>query len=346
MYSFTNDYSEGAHPRILQALSNINLTQVSGYGLDPYCQEAADLIREACGAPRASVHFAVGGTQTNLLVIHALLRSYEAVISTATGHVNVHETGAIETTGHKVCTVPSPDGKLTPALVEQVVNAHSSEHMVAPRLVYISNTSEYGTFYTRAELAALRRYCDDHGLYLYLDGARLGAALTAPGSDLTLADIAALTDAFYIGGTKNGALFGEAIVLVNDEAKSHFRWYIKQRGAMLAKGWLLGLQFRELLKDELYFDLARHANTLAAKMREGILERGYPFHVDSRSNQLFPILPNPLMGRLQDMGYGFEIDHAVDAEHTCVRFVTSWATPASAVEAFLRDLPPAGACPV
>lgn len=336
MYSFRNDYSEGAHPKILQALADTNLEQTVGYGMDPRCQAAADLIRRLCAAPDAAIHFTVGGTQTNLLVIAALLRPYEAVVAAHTGHVNVHETGAIEATGHKVCTVFSPDGKLTPELVESVVRGHSTEHMVLPRLVYISDTTEVGTVYTRAELAALRACCDAHGLFLYLDGARLGAALTAEGNDLTLPDLAALTDAFYIGGTKNGALFGEALVM--NAPNEHFRWHMKQRGAVLAKGRLLGVQFQALLEDGLYFELARHANGMAYRLRDGVAALGYPFPVASPSNQQFPVLPNSVAEGLRAKGYEFETDHAADAEHTCVRFVTSWATPASAVDTFLRDL--------
>lgn len=339
MYSFRNDYSEGAHPRILQALADTNLEQTCGYGLDDYCAEAADLIRQRCDSANADVHFVVGGTQANLLVIHALLRSFEAVIGANTAHINVHETGAVEATGHKVCVVASPDGKLTPALVESVVNAHSTEHMVFPRLVYISDTTEVGTIYTKAELTALRRCCDKHGLRLFLDGARLGSALTAPGNDLTLQDLAGLCDVFTIGGTKNGALFGEALVLTREDVKPYFRWYMKQRGAMLAKGRLLGIQFKELLRDDLYFDLARHANTLAARLRQGLLDRGYFFPVDSPSNQQFPVLPNAAIRRLQADGFAFELDHAVDETHTCIRLVTSWATPDRAVEEFLNDLP-------
>lgn len=341
MYSFTNDYSEGAHPRILRALSDTNLLQSRGYGMDGICQEAAGLIRVQCAAPDAAVHFAVGGTQANLLVIHALLHSYEAVIAADTAHVNVHEAGAIEATGHKVCAVPSADGKLTPALVERVVDAHASEHMVHPRLVYISDATEEGTVYTKAELTALRRCCDRHGLYLFLDGARLGSALTAADNDLTLPDIAALTDVFYIGGTKNGALFGEAIVLMNGDAKPHFRWYLKQRGAMLAKGWLLGLQFRELLRDGLYFDLARHANEMAQILSAGITEKGYSFSVIPQSNQLFFAPDNSVIRQLQAAGYQFEVERPVDEQHTRIRLVTSWATPEAAIQEFLRDLPPA-----
>ena len=336
MYSFRNDYSEGAHPFVLDALTKTNFVQTCGYGLDPYCAEAADLIRSLCDAPDADVHFLVGGTQTNMVVLDALLQSYEAVIAAHTGHINVHETGAIEATGHKVCTVHSPDGKLTPELVDTVVCAHSGEHMVLPRVVYISDTTEIGTVYTRAELTALREYCDTHGLFLFLDGARLGTALTSPENDLTLADLARLTDAFYIGGTKNGVLFGEALVLTTP--CPHFRWHMKQRGAILAKGRLLGVQFKAILTDGLYFDLARHANDLALRLRDGIAALGYSFPVSSPSNQQFPVLPNKVITKLQEMGYEFEIDHVVDDDHTCIRLVTCWATPEGAVEKFLNDL--------
>lgn len=338
MLSFLNDYSEGAHPRILKALTDTNLEQTCGYGLDPYCQRAAELIRQKCAAPEADVHFVGGGTQANLLVIHALLRSFEAAIAADTGHINVHETGAIEATGHKVCTVPSPDGKLTPALVCQVVDSHSSEHMVRPRLVYISDTTEIGTFYTKAELAALRRCCDENGLLMYLDGARLGSALTAEGSDLTLPDLAALTDAFTIGGTKNGALFGEAIVLKSAALQPDFRSYIKQRGAMLAKGRLLGIQFTQLLADDLYFDIGRHANTMAAQVRDALLAEGYPCPYDSRTNQIFPILPHAVIEKLSKV-CAFEISRPEDETHSMARFVTSWATTEEAVKEFAAVLP-------
>ncbi len=336
MYSFRNDYSEGAHPRILQALAETNLEQTCGYGTDPRCLQAADTIRRLCGAPEADVHFLVGGTQANLLAIGSMLRPYEAAVCAATGHINVHETGAIEATGHKVCAVPSPDGKLTPGLIESVLSVHSAEHMVLPRLVYISNTTELGTVYSKEELAQLRRFCLDRGLLLYLDGARLGAALTASGCGASLEDLAALTDAFTIGGTKNGALFGEAMVVTRKIPG--FRWYMKQRGAMLAKGRLLGIQFQVLLEDGLYFDLARHANALALRLRDGIAALGYPFPVESPSNQQFPVLPDSVASRLQEMGYAFEIDHPAGPGHTCIRLVTSWATPEAAVESFLRDL--------
>lgn len=332
MYSFRNDYSECAHPRILEAIAESSLRQTCGYGLDPVCQSAAALIRKLCEAPDADVHFLTGGTQTNLLAAEALLKPYESVIAAGTGHVNVHETGAIEATGHKVCTVSAPDGKLTPALIEPLLAAHSTEHMVAPRLVYLSDTTELGTLYSRAELEALSRFCHEKGLLLYLDGARLGSALEA--SDLTLLDLPRLTDAFSIGGTKNGALFGEALVFA--QARPDFRWLMKRRGAMLAKGRLLGLQFQVLLEDGLYGELARHANRQALRLRDGLKALGLPAAVDSPSNQQFFILPNALMEQLAGQGWEFETDHPADASHTCVRFVTSWATPPAAVDDFLQ----------
>lgn len=336
-YSFRNDYSEGAHPRILQALSDCNYTQSAGYGYDPFCQEAAELIRTRCAAPSADVHFVSGGTQANLLVIHAALRSFEAAISAHTGHINVHEAGAIEGTSHKVCTVPSPSSKLTPDMIRSVCSEHSTEMMVHPKIVYISNATEMGAIYTKAELTALRECCDALGLYLYLDGARLGSALAASNGDLTLEDVAALTDAFTIGGTKNGALLGEAIVLTNPTLQAQFRWHMKQRGAILAKGRLLGIQFLELLKDDLYFQLAAHANATADRLRQGILELGYEIPIPSSSNLFFPVFPNTVIRQLQE-NYAFEIDHAIDADNTLIRLVTSWTTPIEAVETFLADL--------
>jgi len=337
MYSFRNDYSEGAHPQVLQALIDTNLVQTCGYGLDPYCMEAADLIRSLCQAPDADVHFLVGGTQTNMTVIASLLRPFEAVISAHTGHINVHETGAIEATGHKVCTVYAPDGKLTPTLVESVVKEHSGEHMVDPRMVYISDTTEIGTLYTKAELTALRECCDRNNLYLFMDGARLASALTSPENDLTLPDLARLTDVFYLGGTKNGIYFGEAVVMTTPN--EHFRWHIKQRGAMLAKGRLLGIQFQALLENGLYFEIARHANQLAFRLRDGLTALGYPLSIESPSNQQFPVFPNRIVEQLHAKGYEFETGFLpVDEGYTSVRLITSWATPESAVDAFLKDL--------
>ena len=342
MIYFNNDYSEGCHEKVLSRLIETNMAQSLGYGEDEYCAAAAARIRAKCGREDIAVHFLVGGTQANLTVIDAALRPHQGALGPDTAHINVHETGAVEATGHKVLWVPHQDGKITAAQVAETVHAHrtngATEHTVQPKLVYISNPTELGTLYTLAELEELSQTCRELGLYLFLDGARLGSALTARDNDLTPADISALTDAFYIGGTKNGALFGEALVLVNDDAKSHFRWIIKQQGAMLAKGWLLGLQFQELLRDDLYFELARHANRTAETLAEGIAALGHPFAWTPQSNQLFPILPRRTAERLASLGYAFRIDHAVDDAHVCIRLVTSWATPEDAVRAFLEDL--------
>ena len=334
MYSFRNDYSEGAHPKVLQALTDTNAQQTPGYGQDPFCARAADTVRRLCRAPDAQVHFLAGGTQTNLITIEALLKPFEAVIAAHTGHVNVHETGAVEATGHKVCAVRSPDGKLTPDLAASVLAGHSTEHMVSPRLVYISNTTEIGTVYTRAELSALRRFCTENGLLLFLDGARLGSAMAA--GDVTWQDLPKIADAFSIGGTKNGALFGEALVLPSP--RPDFRRHMKRRGGMLAKGRLLGVQFQALLQDGLYLEIARHENAMALRLRDGMAALGYAFPVESVSNQQFPVVPNRVMEALQTMGYEFEIDGPVDADRTRIRLVTSWATPEEAVDRFLRDL--------
>lgn len=336
MYSFRNDYSEGAHPQVLQALTDTNLVQTCGYGVDPICEEARDLIRTVCAAPEADVHFLVGGTQTNLTVITALLASYEAVIAAHTGHVNCHETGAIEATGHKVCVETSPDGKVTPAMVEAVLARHDgSEHMVSPKMVYISDTTEIGTVYTKAELTALRHCCDEHGLLLFLDGARLGSALTSPESDLTLADLAALTDVFTIGGTKNGALFGEAVVLT--VPCPHFRWHIKQRGGMLAKGRLLGIQFEVLFQDGLYEQLGRRTVALAQKLAAAFETKGISMLHKSPTNQQFPILTQAQRDKLGEK-YAFSFWQAMDEDRAAVRFCTSWATREEDVDALVADI--------
>ena len=336
MYSFRNDYSEGAHPKVLQALADTNLRQTVGYGMDPCCQAAADTIRRLCAAPDAAVHFLVGGTQVNLVTIDAFLQSYEAVVAAQTGHVSTHETGAIEATGHKVCTVESPDGKLTPALVESVLAGHNgTEHMVLPRIVYISDTTEIGTVYTRAELAALRQCCDVHGLFLYLDGARLGSALASPASDLTLPDLAELTDAFYIGGTKNGALMGEALVIANPALQPDFFRIKKRLGAVLAKGWLLGVQFEALLQDGLYFEMARHANAMAARLQTGLKALGWTLMVDSPTNQIFPVIPNTRKSALDQLCAYEDWCPGPTPDTTVIRFVTCFATTAEDVDGFL-----------
>lgn len=337
IYSFANDYSEGAHPRILEAMMNTNLRQNPGYGLDGHCEKAAALIRAECRQPGLDVHFIPGGTQTNLLAIAKALQPHEAVISADTGHINCHETGAVEATGHKILTIPSTDGKLTRDGVAEVIRTHSAEYSVLPKMVYISNTTELGTQYTKQELEDLSRLCRQYGLFLFLDGARLASALTSPANDLTLEDLAQLTDLFYIGGTKNGALFGEALVISNPELKSCFRFHLKQRGAMLAKGWLLGLQFETLFTDGLYYELGRHANEMAAILRKGFEDCKIPFFSSSCSNQVFPIVTEQLANQLAK-DYKFETERCFEDGTTAIRFVTSWATPEKAVRNFLEYL--------
>ena len=337
MYCFNNDYSEGAHPRILEAIKNASSDQHTGYSLDSHTEHAKALIKQAVHREDVDIHMLVGGTQTNMLVISAALRPHQAVIAAETGHINVHETGAVESTGHKVLTRQAADGKLTPALIQTTLDGHTDEHMVQPKMVYISNTTEIGTQYTLDELEALSRFCRQKGLYLFLDGARLGAALTSPVNDLTLADIARLVDVFYIGGTKNGALFGEALVIAHPGLKEDFRFMIKQKGAMLAKGFLLGIQFEELFQDDLFFQMAAHANQMAAILKEAFTDCGFPFFSDSATNQQFPILPNDLISKLRE-SYQFQDQQAVDADHTAVRFVTSWATKEEAARRFAQDL--------
>ncbi|MCI8829887.1 MAG: aminotransferase class I/II-fold pyridoxal phosphate-dependent enzyme [Lachnospiraceae bacterium] len=337
MYSFNNDYSEGAHPRILDAIVRANLEQNNGYSQDAHTAHAIRLIHCEIQDNTADIHIIPGGTQTNLLVISSALRPHQAVIAAETGHINVHETGAIEATGHKVLAVASPDGKLTPDLVKQVLDAHTDEHMVQPKMVYISNTTEIGTQYNLAELAALSRFCKEHHLYLFMDGARMGAALTSPANDLTLAMIAELTDIFYIGGTKNGALCGEALVILNPALKEDFRFSIKQKGAMFAKGFLLGIQFKELFTDNLFYDLARHSNQMAAILRRGIEECGYAFDSESVSNQLFPILPDSILPKLSEE-FLFSVQKKADNSHTVIRLVTSWATREEEAYRFVRLL--------
>lgn len=337
MYSFNNDYSEGAHPRILQAIMECNLIQNSGYSLDSHTAHAVQLIKQEICREDVDVHCIVGGTQTNMITIATALRPYQAVITASTGHINVHETGAIEASGHKVLAMDVADGKLTADVIQKALDLHTDEHMVQPKMVYISNSTEVGTQYTRAELAAIHNICRQKELYLFMDGARMGAALTSPVNDLTLEDIAKLTDVFYIGGTKNGALFGEALVISHPDLKPDFRFMIKQRGAMLAKGWLLGIQFEELFQNNLFYDLASHSNEMAAILRTGILECGYTFSSDSVTNQLFPILPDTLIEQLKG-NFLFTVSEKTDHDHTVIRLVTSWATREDAVREFIRQL--------
>ena len=341
MIYFNNDYSEGCHPKILEALSRTNLEQTPGYGEDAYCAAAAGKIRKLCGREDLAVHFLVGGTQTNLTVIDAALRPHQGALCADTGHIHVHETGAVEATGHKVLTVPSEDGKITAQQVAQVVKAHredsSREHTVQPKLVYISNPTELGTLYTLSELEELSTVCRENGLYLFLDGARLGYGLTASGNDVTMADLARLCDVFYIGGTKVGALFGEAVVIGNPALAEDFRYLIKQHGAMLAKGRLLGIQFDVLMQDNLYFDIAAQAVAKADQIRQVLDRAGVSYLVPGTTNQIFPILSDEVLAELS-RDFVFTEQQRVDEGHRAVRFCTSWATRQEQVDALCSRL--------
>jgi len=337
MFFFMNDYSEGAHPQVMKALTETNMKQTVGYGLDDFCAAAAQLIRQKVVAPQAAVHFFVGGTQVNLTSLSAWLRPYQAVIAAKTGHIFVHETGAIEATGHKILTADTPDGKLTPALIQPILNQHQDEHMVQPRIVFISNATEVGTIYTLQELIALYDFCQLNHLLLYLDGARLGTALTGRGNDIKLEDLSKYTDAFYIGGTKNGALFGEALVIVNPELQEDFRYMIKQKGGLLAKGRLLGVQYLALIQNDLYFQIAAHANAMAERLQTGLKAMGIGFLTNSATNQIFPIVSNNILDQLRATAR-FETWGPYDEGHTVIRFVTSWATEEKTVEDFLEAM--------
>lgn len=343
--SFLDDYSEGAHPRILEALAQTNLVQQTAYGNDAYSQEARDLLRAQMGGVEADIWFAASGTLANILCIASALRPHEAVIAPASGHIVVRETGAIEATGHKIITVPPENGKLTPNSIRTALKANAHyPHMAKPRLVYLSNATETGTIYSKAELSAISSLCRDHNLLLLVDGARMGAALAATKNDLTLADVAALADMFWIGGTKVGALLGEAIVIPNPDLRADFDFHIKQRGALLAKGRILGLQFRELFRDGLFFDLAAHANAMATNLSDGLASHGIRFAAETESNQLFPILPNTLITSLQAQ-FDFYVWEPYDGEHSVTRFVTSWATDEARIAQLLSVVKSAPAQP-
>ncbi len=333
MYSFTNDYSEGAHPRILDKLIKSNLEQNNGYGEDIHCKNASDYIKELINREDVDIHFIPGGTQTNMVMISSALRPHQCVISADTGHINVHETGAIEATGHKVVTVPTEDGKLTPKMIQDVLNEHTDEHMVKPKMVYISNSTELGTIYSKAELSAISNICRQKDLILFMDGARLGSALTSNANDLDIADIPNLVDAFYIGGTKNGALLGEALVICNGDLKEDFRYIMKQKGAMLAKGFVIGIQFEVLFEDDLFYELAAHANDMAADLAEVIRENGYEFYLEPVTNQLFPVFPDDVIVELSK-DFKFMIQKKIDDDTSVIRLVTSWATTPGSIDAF------------
>lgn len=341
MISFASDYLEGAHPAILARLLETNAIQTPGYGTDPFCERARAKLRAACGDPDADVFFISGGTQTNAIVISAMLAPYQGVFAAETGHINGHEAGAIEATGHRVLPLPQTHGKFTAETLTTALERFFSDgnhaHMVQPGMVYLSQPTEYGTLYTKAELSAIRAVCDRYKLPLFMDGARLGYGLAAPENDLFLSDIANLCDVFYIGGTKVGALCGEAVIFPHHGAPAHFFTTIKQRGALLAKGRLLGLQFDTLFTDDLYYKLGAHAIKQATRLEAIFSEKGYRFFLPSPTNQKFIVLDNATMERLSAT-IGFSFWERYDDHHTVVRFATSWATTDAQLDALKNAL--------
>lgn len=341
MLSFVNDYSEGAHPRLLERLTETNFEQLAGYGSDSYCERAKEKIRAAIGCPEAEIFFLVGGTQTNQVVLDALLRPYDGVIAAASGHVNVHEAGAIEHGGHKVLALAHTEGKLSAGTVREYLQTFYADgnytHMVFPGAVYLSHPTEYGTLYTKAELTALHEVCAEYHIPLFLDGARLGYGLAADGTDVTLRDVAALTDVFYIGGTKVGALCGEAVVFPHGGMPANFLTIVKQHGALLAKGRLLGVQFDALFTNGLYLEISRNAIETADRIRRALVEKGYQLFCPNPTNQIFLVLENEQRERLEEhVALGFM--EKFDDTHTVMRICTSWATRREDVDALITLL--------
>ena len=339
MIRFECDYTTGAHPKILEALVKSNLESCPGYGVDSHCEHAREMLRELCQAPEAGVHFLVGGTQANTTIIAAGLRPHQGVLCADTGHINVHETGAIEAAGHKVLGLPNSSGKISAGQIDRYCQEHFDnpawEHMVQPGMVYLSHPTELGTVYTLAELEEISRTAHRWNLPVFVDGARLACGLAA--SDITLPDLARLCDVFYLGGTKAGLLFGEAVVINNPGLNKDFRYHIKQRGGMLAKGRLLGVQFEAFLTDRLYEEIGKKEVAQAMRLRESFVKKGWPLLVDSASNQQFPVLPNGVMAALEEK-YSFEVWGKVDETHTAVRFCTSWSTADQDVNALIADI--------
>ena len=339
--SFACDYMKGAHPDIIRRLAETNMMETAGYGLDPVCESARERIRRACGCEDAEVEFLVGGTQTNAVMIDAFLRSYEGVIAAETGHISIHEAGAIEASGHKVLALPHELGKISADSVrrylEDYYNDANHDHMVFPGMVYISQPTEYGTLYAKAELAALKAVCEEYGLPLYADGARLAYALACPENDVSLADLARLCDAFYIGGTKCGALLGEAVVIPDPKRLPHLFTIIKQHGALLAKGRLLGIQFDELFRDDLYLRIGEPAITAAERIRAALASKGYDLYFETPTNQIFCVMENERLRRFgEKVEYGFWEKY--DDQHTVIRLATDWATDPEAVDRLLEVL--------
>lgn len=341
MIHFECDYTEGAHPKVLESLVATNMCQTTGYGNDEFCEKAREMIKSLCGNPVADIHFLVGGTQTNTTVIASLLRPYQGAVAVKTGHINVHETGAIEATGHKVIAAEGKNGKISAEEIEQIYNDHHSdcdhEHCVQPGLVYISFPTELGSIYYKKELEAISATCQRFGLPLFIDGARLGYGLTAADCDVDIKDIARYADIFYIGGTKQGALFGEAVIFKNKSLSRDFRYMIKQKGGLLAKGRLLGLQFAALLEDNLYFDLASHANRLALKIKDALVAKGVELTCPCSTNQQFALLSNEVVEKLSK-DYSFSVSPSDKEGYSNVRICTSWATTEENVDKLISDL--------
>lgn len=341
MLHFDSDYMETAHPQIIKRLTETAGEQNTGYGKDVHTQRAIEKIATACGKPDAYVQFLVGGTQTNAVIIDAFLRTCEGVIAVEQGHIAVHEAGAIESNGHKVLPIKGENGKITTdgllGFLKDFYADENYDHMVQPKMVYISHPTEDGTLYSKQELTAIKKICQDYHLYLYMDGARLGYGLTAPDSDLTLPDIASLCDAFYIGGTKVGAMCGEAVVIPDPQLLPHFFTHVKQHGALMAKGWILGIQFDTLFTDDLYYQLGKHANNMAQLLKKGLQDKGYRFYINSPTNQQFVIVSDEEMKRLSEhTTFGFWCKY--DEKHTVIRFATSWATKESDLQDLLKIL--------
>ena len=341
MIHFNNDYNRAGHPAVMQALADSAAESHVGYGLDDWCARGAALIRQAVGKPKAEVHYLLGGTQANYTVISALLRPFQSVICAQSGHINVHETGAVEHCGFKIHGLPMTNGKITAEQIAAEAGLYRSsdikEHITQPRLVYLSYPTEYGTIYTKAELTAIRRVCDEYGLLLYVDGARLAYGLAATDCDLTLPELAALVDVFYIGGTKCGALFGEAVVFCRPELAENFRSYTKQNGGMLAKGWLLGLQFAALFTDDLYLNIGRQAVDYAMRIRDAFAARGIMPYIESSTNQQFVVVDEAQMAKLGKK-YIYEYQEDLGGGRHCVRFCTSWSTGQEEIEELLADI--------
>lgn len=340
MIRFNNDYNHGAHPKILEALTVINNDSFGGYGEDEWCKKAADLIRKKVNCPDAAVHFFPGATQANFIVIASALSSVQSVIAADTGHINCHEAASVENTNHKIQTLPNKDGKITAAQIDACARSYyeenEPEYYTEPKMVYISFPTEQGTLYSLEELKAIRKVCDKYGMYLFVDGARLGYGLGAAENDIRVEDFAALTDVFYFGGTKCGALFGEAVVITSDNLKRRFKAYMKQNGAVLAKGWLLGLQFYTLLENDLYFEITRKADMLAMKIRDAFAKKGIPFWVESPTNQQFVIL-SPQQQDILGKNYTFE-KTGNTPDGIVARFCTSWATTEEEIAQLIADI--------